>query len=110
MAKPPYRKIIERHLGLSQKKGFWAKETKLLKSLLAMYPDVGFWMKTEFRPKLESFAQLLAYPLDEKLRCKYRDFYIVSPKDKDVKLNKRKSGKDIVNKIKPQSIRSFLDG
>jgi len=110
MAKSPYRKIIEKHLGLSQKKGFWGKETKLLKDLIAMYPDVDFWLKTEFRPKLQSFAQLLAFPLDEKLRCKYRDFYFVSPKDEEIKLNKRKSGQDIVNKVKPTSIRSFLNG
>jgi hypothetical protein len=110
MAKPPYRKIIEKHLGLSAQKGFWAKETKLLKVLLEKYPDAGFWTKTEFRPKLQSFAQLLAFPLDEHLRCKYRDFYFVSPKDKEVKLNKNKSGKDIVDNIKPKSIRSFLNG
>jgi len=110
MAKVPYSEIVEKHVVVSQKRGFWPKEVKLLKLLIEKYPDIDFWKKTQFRPKLQSLAQLMAAPLDESLRAKYRDYHRVFEKDEDVTISDKKSGKDIVKKIKPKSIRSFLNG
>ena len=77
---------------------------------MEIYPDRNFWQSTEFRPKLQSFAQLMVAPLNEALRIKYRNFFMVFEKDEPIKLNKKKSGKDIVKNYKPSTIRNFLNG
>jgi hypothetical protein len=110
MPKVAFSKIIEKHIEVTKARGFWSKETKLLKKLIEKYPNLEFWQKTEFRPKLKSFAQLMVEPLEEYLRVKYRDFHRVSRKDEDIVIYDKKFGKDITRKNKPQSIRSFLNG
>lgn len=110
MAKIKLSDIIVRLVKVGSNKGFWAKETKLLKQLMKDYPDDNFWQKVGFGGKIESFAQLLTWPLDKELKERYRNFHFKPKKpQEEVKLSKKKYGKD--KKInKKQSLRDFIDG
>lgn len=111
MAKFKLTDIIENLLDTTppKQRGFWGKESKLLKGLMEVYPNEEFWLAFSLDKKIESMAQLYAYPYDEVLRERYRNFHIVFPADEEIKINSRKSGKDL--KIEKQlTLRGFING
>lgn len=110
MSKPRLTDIIGNLVVVDKKRGFWGKETKLLKRLIEKYPNLTFWQQIKFSDKLSSLAQLYAYPFDEILRQRYRDFHMLFLEDQEITLSKRKHGKDKIKKPKPQTLRDFLNG
>jgi len=90
-------------------KGFWGKESKLLKALIETYPDESFWKEFSLEEKIESIAQLYAYPFDEILRQRYRNFHLTLPKDEEIELSTRKSGKN-TKRNKNLTLRDFING
>jgi len=110
MSKPRLTEIIGNIVVIGKKRGFWGKETKLLKGLIEKYPNLDFWRKLRFSEKLDSLAQLYAYPFDEIVRQRYRDFHMTFSKDEKVELSDKKIGKDIIKKPKPKTLRNFLNG
>ena len=110
MPKPRLTEIIGNIVVIDTKRGFWGKETKLLKGLIEKYPDLDFWKKLRLPEKLASLAQLYAYPFDEILRQRYRDFHMTFAKDQEIILSDKKFGKDIIKKPKPKTLRNFLNG
>lgn len=110
MPKLRLTEIIENIVVIDKKRGFWGKETKLLKGLIEKYPDLDFWKKFKLTEKLASLAQLYAYPFDEILRKRYRDFHMTFTKDQELTLSDKKFGKDIIKRPKPKTLRNFLNG
>ena len=110
MPKLQIKSIIGNVIEIDTKRGFWAKETVLLKRLVKDYPDVEFWNELVFKPKIKSFAQLMVLPLSEILRQKYVDFHLKFNEEEKVKLHTDKFGEDLVLKKKKKSLKDFLNG
>ncbi len=86
---------------------FWSREYKMLKDLMALYPNIEFWEKVQFKQDWDSLIVLKSdygkYLLDKK----YKEFHYVLPKPDKIILTD-KSGDDILIEVKPKTIRSFL--
>lgn len=118
------REIIRKHLEVPTKGlgKFWKKESFLLKRLIDLFPGEKFWLNVNFKPvtiklkfgqkeqKLYSFAQFFNWPFKGELEKKYQQLKYEVKKDNQIKLSPEKSGKDIIIKRKPKSIKDFLNG
>lgn len=86
---------------------FWAREMKLLNSLIEIFPKQDFWQKVRIQ-KVPSLAVLKATRGMKVLRKKYNEFnYIIPPKE-EIILG-QKTGEDKILSKKPKSIRQFID-
>lgn len=87
-------------------KGFWQRETVLLKKLLVKYPDISFWQKVQLK-KVPTFAVYLTLESGY-LFQKYQE-YLFQPTEKqpDFVLGE-KAGEDYNISAKPKSVKDFL--
>lgn len=91
----------------TQKRMFWAREMKLLNSLMEIFPNQDFWQKVQVQ-KVPSLAVLKAANGITLLRKKYNEFNYVIPPRQDIILGE-KTGEDKILSKKPKSIRQFID-
>jgi hypothetical protein len=103
------RKIIQKIVEEpnSQKRIFWAKEMKLLNSLLEVFPNADFWQKVRLR-KVNSLAMLKTKAGIAFLRKKYNEFHYKIPEKIEIPLGS-KTGEDKIFSKKPKTIRQFID-
>lgn len=109
MRKINKREIIKRLVvePKTQKRFFWAKEMKLLNSLMEMFPDLDFWAKVSIR-KVPSLAVIKSQKGLKILNNKYREFNYKIPEKKEIQLGD-KTGKNIFYSKKNKTIRQFID-
>lgn len=87
-------------------KGFWQKETVLLKKLLVKYPDISFWQKVQLK-KVRSFAIYLSTESGY-LFQKYQEYLFQPPKQEPDFVLGEKSGDDYNISAKPKSVKDFM--
>lgn len=104
------RDVIQRLIEVpkTQKRPFWAREMKMLNTLLAEFPDEVFWKKVNFRKIYDSLAYFMSYYGKKSLRKKYNEYNYKIPLVKQVKLGE-KIGEDkkIIKKYK--TVRDFFN-
>jgi len=103
------KKIIERLLIIpkTNKRAFWAKETKFLMELIEKFPDLNFWNKINLPKKYDSLLSLRGDWGKTFLKKKYLEFNYIIPNKEKIQLGD-KFGKDRVIIKKPKTIRDFL--
>jgi hypothetical protein len=104
------REIITRLLVIpkTQKRPFWAREMKMLNTLMEKFPETSFWQKFNFRKQYDSLAYFISPYGQEYLRKKYNEFNYKIPKKSKVKLGK-KIGEDKILKKENKTIRDFFN-
>lgn len=90
-----------------EKRFFWAREMKLLNSLIEIFPNLGFWEKVRIR-KVPSLAVIRSEKGLFILRRKYREFNYKIPEKQEIIL-KEKTGRDKILSKKAKTIRQFID-
>ena len=86
---------------------FWAKEYRILNSLLKKFPNMRFWEKIE----VQKVSSLTLYAGEDvcEIHQKYKNFNFKPPiKNVNHKLGK-KSGKDFTLQKKIKTIKQFID-
>lgn len=103
------RKAIQRLViePSSQKRIFWAREMKLLNTILEIFPNTEFWEKVRLR-KVNSLAMLKTPKSLIFLRKKYNEFHYKIPEKIEIPLGE-KTGEDRIFSKKPKTIRQFID-
>ena len=103
------RKVIQRLViePSSQKRIFWAREMKLLNTILEIFPNTEFWEKVRLR-KVNSLAMLKTPKSLSFLRKKYNEFHYKIPEKIEIPIGE-KVGKDRIFSKKPKTIRQFID-
>ena len=90
-----------------QSNSFWAREYKLLKTILKKYPDLSFWEAFEIKEKPPSLKCLLNENFYRYVDRYYKK-HIPKIKNPEIKLGQKEGRKmKINNKIK--TIRKFID-
>jgi hypothetical protein len=87
---------------------FWAREFKILNSLLKKYPHSEFWDKL----KVDKVNSLTLYAGEDvfSIQERYNKFLVTNPIQKvNHTINKRKSGKDLKITKSPKTIKDFLN-
>jgi hypothetical protein len=92
----------------STKGAFWTREYKVLKKLMAEYPDENFWQKVKFNMNWDSVCILQTDYGRSLLDKKYKDYKFVIPECKKITLTK-KYGDDKIIALKAKTTRQFLD-
>ena len=87
---------------------FWTREYKVLKNLMALYPEEEFWQKLKFDMGWDSIVILQSEYGRSLLDKKYKHFkYKIPPREKITLTNK--SGDDRIIPKKYKTIRGFLN-
>jgi hypothetical protein len=103
------RKVIERIIPIPklQKRAFWAREMKILNSLIDIFPKEDFWQKVRFYQEFDSLTYLLSPFGKNLLQKKYNQFNFKIKTEPKPQLGE-KIGKDSKTKKKPNSIKDFF--
>lgn len=109
MAKFNKRKVIQRLIiePKTQKRPFWAREMKMLNSLMEEFPGEGFWAKVSFPKIYDSFAFLVSKYGKKLLKRKYNEYNYKVPDMPKIKLTD-KVGEDREIISKKQTVRDFF--
>lgn len=110
MVKINKREILQRILIIpkTQKRMFWAREMKMLNTLMDEFSDQSFWAKFIFEKKYDSLAYFISPYGKKYLRRKFNEYNYKPPKHKPIKLGK-KIGKDRIAERKNKTIKDFYD-
>lgn len=92
----------------SIKGAYWSREYKILKNLMAKYPDEDFWQKIHFENDWDSLIILQSDYGKSLLDKKYKEFHYKIPEYSQIELTE-KSGRDKIITRKPKTIRGFLN-
>jgi len=92
----------------SIKGAYWSREYKILKNLMAKYPDENFWQKIHFENDWDSLIILQSDYGKSLLDKKYKEFHYKIPEYSQIELTE-KSGRDKIINRKPKTIRGFLN-
>lgn len=89
---------------------FWAREVKIVKSLLENFPEQEFWQTLGLDFKLNSMAFWKTVDGEKILSLKYKLYKMdSSPKIQEIKLSAEKIGEDIeIKKNKNKSVKDFF--
>lgn len=103
------REVVSRIVEVpkTQKRAFWAREMKMLNTLISEFDNQDFWQKVNFTKKYDSLAYFISYYGKKYLRRKFNEYNYKIPVLKKVKLGS-KQGKDKDIKIKKTTIRDHL--
>lgn len=89
---------------------FWAREVKIVKSLLQTYPEQEFWRTLGLDFKLNSMAFWKTQDGEKILSLKYKMFKMdAQPKIQQIEISDQKFGEDIeIKKNKNKSVKDFF--
>ena len=109
MAKFKKRDVIQRLVVVpkAQKRPFWAREMKMLNSLMEEFPGEDFWAKVSFPKIYDSLAFLVSYYGKKLLKRKHNEYNYKVPSVPKIKLSS-KSGEDKKITKKKQTVRDFF--
>lgn len=110
MSKLNKREILQRILVIpkTQKRPFWAREMKMLNSLMSEFSDQSFWQKFIFEKKYDSLAYFISPYGKKYLIRKFNEYNYKPPKGNRVKLGE-KVGEDLKLTKKKRTIKDFYD-
>ena len=91
----------------TQKRMFWAREMKMLNTLMAEFEDESFWQKVNFTKKYDSLAYFISYYGKKYLRRKFNEYNYKIPIQTKVKLGS-KVGADKNIERRKTTIRDYL--
>jgi len=103
------RKVIEKLVILpkTNKRPFWAREMKMLNSLMSQFKNDGFWHKLSFPQKYDSLAYFLSEYGKKMLKKRFNEYNYSLPEIKIPKLGD-KVGEDRHFDKKPTTIKQFF--
>ena len=109
MAKFKKRDVIQRLVVVpkTQKRPFWAREMKMLNTLMEEFPGERFWSKVSFPKVYDSLAFLVSYYGKKLLKRKHNEYNYKVPSAPKIKLSNKK-GEDKKIKKKKQTVRDFF--
>jgi len=90
----------------------YARQGKILKSILEKFPDRDFWLNVVFGTNISSFEYFNTYYGRKLLEKKYFEFHYKiaeTEKDEEYNLSDKKVGNDY-NIVKKNNLRDFLNG
>ena len=104
------RDVIERLIEVpkTQKRPFWAREMKMLNTLMEEFTDQTFWQKVNFQKKYDSLAYFISHFGKKTLRKKYNEYNYKIPLQEKIKLGD-KVGEDKKFKKKNKTVRDFFN-
>lgn len=91
----------------TQKRPFWAREMKMLNSLMSEFNNEKFWQDLSFRAKFDSLAYFISEYGKKMLKKRFNEYNYKLPKTKPPKLGD-KIGEDKKIKKQPSTINQFL--
>lgn len=96
------KKVLERIVPTPKtaKRAFWAREMKILNSLMSMYSSENFWQKVSFSQSFDSLAYLLSPFGKNLLRKKFNEFNFKIQNKPKPKLEDKKGEDSSVKKAK----------
>jgi len=88
-------------------RSFWAKEFRILNSLLKKFPDIKFWEKLD----VEKVSSLTLYAGEDvfSIEERYKKYSFKPPITNDDFTLGEKSGKDYKNPNKKKTLKQFLN-
>lgn len=89
-----------------KRRPFWAREMKLLNSLIKQFPKESFWRTLTFNKKYDSLAYFVNEYGKKILQKRYNEFNYKIPRSKPIILGE-KIGDDAEIKIKNKTIKDF---
>lgn len=92
----------------TQKRNFWAREMKILNSLMEIFPEEDFWARLSFSSKLDSLLILNTEEGKKKIKSRYNQYKYIPKETKHIPLGK-KVGRDYKPLGKPKTIKNFLE-
>lgn len=104
------KNVIESLLNVPKvnKRGFWAREIKLLNDLFMQYPSLDFWRKLNFPDRYDSLSFFKSQFGMEKLKKKFSEYNYVPKQTLEIKIYDNKFGKPYKKNKKQKTIKSFL--
>lgn len=104
------REVISKILEIpkTQKRPFWAREMKMLNTLIEEFNDKEFWQKVNFNKKYDSLAYFISPYGKKYLRRKFNEYNYKIPVTPKAQLG-NKVGKDKKIKRNKTTIRDHLE-
>lgn len=88
---------------------FWAKECKILKSVLKEFPNKEFWEKVTFEKKFQSLATILGDVGKVFVKRKYSEFHYKPKIIETPKIYDEKFGEDLNIKKHRRSVKDYFN-
>tara|TARA_R110002020_G_scaffold336964_2_gene552449 strand:+ start:425 stop:790 length:366 start_codon:yes stop_codon:yes gene_type:complete len=93
----------------SERSSFWAREMKILKSVLQEFPSKEFWDKAKFETKFKSLATVLGDVGKIFIKRKYSQFHYKPRVVEMPEVYDEKFGEDLNVEKKKRSIKDYFN-